>query len=757
MKKVLRWLVRLLFRFEAYNEAALNTPGPVLLLPNHASWWDWVFIGACLEDDWRFVTSSTTAELSWLHKRIMVNRRTFPVDINSPYAVKHMAEYLQKGGRLVLFPEGRISTTGSLMKLFEGTGFLIYKTRPKVITAYIRGASRLFLSRNPNGKEFCPKITVDFSDVLAPPQLEPVSATVARARLSEWLRHQMLQQRFDCEMALGAKTVPHAILHAARRNPRRVMLQDVTLKALTYRNLEVGANALAARWRARLSQAEQRVGVLLPNVNAMPAVLLSLWLANRIPAILNYTSGSAILLSCARLAGLKQIITSQAFLERANLDVEPLQAAGIELVYVEDVRAEISLGQKLGAILRVTFRGGASEATSLPEETAIVLFTSGSEGDPKGVELTHRNLLANIRQMLSVVDLMDTDRFFNALPLFHSFGLTVGLLLPLVQGAFVFLYLSPLHYRVIPAAFYNLNCTVFFGTNTFLNGYARKAHPYDFYTLRYLFAGAEKLQEGTSALWMRKFGVRVLEGYGATECSPCVSVNIPMHPCPGSAGQFLPGIDYRLEPVEGIGDRKPEADPGSQALAKNRHPESSQTPGQPELSAGSAHSGRDTRHASVDSVGRLFVRGPNIMKGYLNAEANAKFKQLGGWYDTGDIAKIDTDGFLHLLGRLKRFAKVSGEMVSLTAVEDCLAGAFPQYGPKFGIAVISKSDEAKGEKLIAVTNEPRLRLEEIREVIRSHGLGNLAVPREIKAMRELPLLGTGKINHRELERQAAKD
>ena len=300
---------------------------------------------------------------------------------------------------------------------------------------------------------------------------------------------------------------------------------------------------------------------------------------------------------------------------------------------------------------------------------------------------------------------METDRFFNALPLFHSFGLTVGLLLPLVRGVFVLLYPSPLHYRVVPSAFYNLDCTVFFGTNTFLNGYARKAHPYDFRTLRYLFAGAEKVQEATATLWMRKFGVRILEGYGATECSPCLSANLPMRPRHGSAGRFLPGIQYRLEPVEGVAEG-----------------------------------------------GRLFVRGPNIMRGYLNAEANAKFQALGGWYDTGDIVSIDADGFVFILGRLKRFAKVSGEMVSLAAVEDALAGAFPQYGLRFAVAVVARPDAARGEKLIAVTNEPRLTLEEVRAAIHARGLSNLAVPREIKVLHDLPRLGTGKINHRELEK-----
>jgi acyl-[acyl-carrier-protein]-phospholipid O-acyltransferase/long-chain-fatty-acid--[acyl-carrier-protein] ligase len=488
----------------------------------------------------------------------------------------------------------------------------------------------------------------------------------------------------------------------------------------------------------------------------MPVVLLSLWLANKVPAVLNYTTGPAILLACARLAGLTQIITSKTFIDRAKIDLKPLIDDGIQCVFVEEVRTGISTVEKAGAFLRLLFRSTEAHLGAEPEDTAVILFTSGSEGDPKGVELTHRNILANIRQMLAVIDLMDTDRFFNALPLFHSFGLTIGLLLPLLHGSFVFLYLSPLHYRVVPSAFYNLNCTVFFGTNTFLNGYARKAHPYDFRSLRYLFAGAEKLQESTSVLWTHKFGVRVLEGYGATECSPCLSVNVQMHPRHGTAGQFLPGIEYRFEAVEGIGGRGQESGVRSQE-AGPKDLEARLEPGGDRLesearASGNPHDGLVPDQSANEQVGRLLVRGPNVMKGYLNEAANEKFQALGGWYDTGDIAKVDSHGFVHILGRLKRFAKVSGEMVSLTAVEDYLSNAFPQYGLKFAIAVIAKPDELKGERLIAVTNEPRLTIEQVREAVRSHGLGNLACPREIKQLHEFPRLGTGKVNHREIER-----
>jgi acyl-[acyl-carrier-protein]-phospholipid O-acyltransferase/long-chain-fatty-acid--[acyl-carrier-protein] ligase len=275
----------------------------------------------------------------------------------------------------------------------------------------------------------------------------------------------------------------------------------------------------------------------------------------------------------------------------------------------------------------------------------------------------------------------------------------------LLRGCYTFLYPSPLHYRVVPTLVYDKGCTVLMGTNTFLNGYARKAHAYDFTTLRFLIAGAEKVQSATLDTWSRKFGLRILEGYGATECSPVVSLNTRMEPCAGSAGRPVPGVECRLETVEG-----------------------------------------------VEGGGRLFVRGPNIMKGYLNPEANAAFQALGGWYDTGDIVHIDGDGFLHIRGRMKRFAKVSGEMVSLTAVEDALAGAFPVFGLRCQIAVIARPDEEKGEKLIAVTNESRLQLNDVRAAVRAKGLSNLCAPRELLVVKSIPKLGTGKTDHRELAR-----
>jgi acyl-[acyl-carrier-protein]-phospholipid O-acyltransferase/long-chain-fatty-acid--[acyl-carrier-protein] ligase len=514
----------------------------------------------------------------------------------------------------------------------------------------------------------------------------------------------MVRQQFEVEMAFGAQNVLAAVAETAREHPGQVILEDATQQVLTYRKLMVGAEVMAQALRGTVLGGE-RVGLLLPNVNATPVAILALWSLGKVPAMLNFSSGTPTMLACAELAGLKHIVTSRAFLERTKINVDDFVKAGISLIYLEDVRAGITGSRKFLTLLRHIFlQPSAFSLQPLVSSTAVIVFTSGSEGAPKGVELTHGNLLANIRQMLAVTDLTDCDRLFNCLPLFHSFGFTVGTFLPLVRGIYVLLYPSPLHYRMVPAVLYDRDCTVFISTNTFLNGYARKAHPYDFRSIRYLFCAAEKLQEATSLAWSQKYGVRILEGYGATECGPCISVNTPLEPRYGSVGRLLPGMDYELEPVEGVEDGQ-----------------------------------------------RLFVHGPNVMKGYLNAEANAKFQALGGWYDTGDIVSVDAEGYLHIRGRMKRFAKVSGEMVSLTAVEDALAGAFPQYGLRCQVAIITRPEEKKGEALIAVTNEPKLTLDEIRDAIKARGLTNLSTPREIKVVKEIPKLGTGKVNHRELQ------
>ena len=699
-----RIFARVLFGFKIHNADALKATGPVLLVPNHASWFDWWIVGMCLQEDWKFVVSSTRAESHWIFKFVMRNRFTFPIDNASPFAIKEMSNFLKGGGRLVLFAEGRLTETGSLMKLFEGTGFLLEKTNAKIITCYQRNAHRLPYSKHPGWKKIFPRLTIHFGE----PQSTPQSLSNrfdAREAYTQWLREQLMELQFRIEMKLGPQDLLTAIASMGRARPKSIVLEDVTGQRLNHRMVMVGSEVLSRKFQNLLSPEIERVGLLLPNVNATPITLLALWRLGKVPAILNYSSGVSIMQTCSDLAGVKQIITSQAFLEKAGIDIQPMKKNGIEFIYLEEVRKKISVSTKLSILMKHKCRLGKSQFHITQDKTAVVLFTSGSEGIPKGVELTHKNILSNLRQLLVMVDILDTDSIFNCLPMFHSFGLVVGTLLPLCRGLRTTIFPSPLQYRVIPTAVYNSNSTIFLSTNTFLNGYAKKAHPYDFRNVRYLLAGAEKIQQATSDTWARKFGIRITEAYGVTECSPGISANTKADNRFGSVGRILPDMKWKLEPVDGVKD-----------------------------------------------AGRLFVKGPNVMKGYLNKEANEAFQSLNGWYDTGDIVKVDEDGYFWIKGRAKRFAKISGEMVSLTAVEDALAGAFPNHGEDCEIAVIAITDEDKGEKLIAVTNEPNLTTSEIRNAVADAGLINLCTPREIHVLKEIPKLGTGKLNHREAQR-----
>ena len=699
---LVRLILRVWFRFRGYNEAATRIDGPVLLVPNHVSWLDWLFVGLCLDPDWRLAASEMPARESKMHAWILSNPRVIPIGTDPAAALKKMTSHLADGGKLVLFAEGRMSHTGTLQRLFDGTGFLLQKTGAKLITCYLRGATRVLGSPHGGWTEWFPKVTVHFSDPVDPPTFEGLKSAEERSKLTRWVRDRMVHQQFETEMQHGPQTILTALSEVARHIPKQAALEDTTFQRLTYQRLLIGTDLLAAQWDSLLDAQAERVGVLLPNVNSKVATLTSLWAVGKVPAILNYTAGAATMLLCVELAGVRQVITSREFLEKAKLEADPFVEAGIELIYLEDIRDEISGVAKLVSLLNHKINPWAGQYTPF-SDTAVVLFTSGSEGTPKGVELTHHNLLANVRQSLAVLDVTDTDRFFTCLPLFHSFGLTVGLLLPLLRGAYVYLFPSPLMYRQIPAAFYDRDCTVLMATNTFLNGYARTADPADFARLRYLICGAEKIQEATRETWAKKFSVRIYEGYGATETGPVLSTNTIFECRDGSVGRLFPGVDYKLEKIDG-----------------------------------------------VEEGGKLLVKGPNIMKGYLNPEPNAEFQKLGGWYDTGDIVTVDEDRYITIQGRAKRFAKISGEMVSLTAVENALAGAFPQHGEDCVVAVVARADADKGEQLVAATNKEGLTKKELKGAVQAAGLPNLAVPAEILVLDEIPVLGSGKVNYPEL-------
>jgi acyl-[acyl-carrier-protein]-phospholipid O-acyltransferase/long-chain-fatty-acid--[acyl-carrier-protein] ligase len=365
------------------------------------------------------------------------------------------------------------------------------------------------------------------------------------------------------------------------------------------------------------------------------------------------------------------------------------------VLYLEDLRGEIGLGERLRGLLAARFaRSVYRRRAPKPGDAAVVLFTSGSEGTPKGVVLSHENILANCQQIAARVDFSPGDIVLNALPLFHSFGLTGGLLLPLVSGVRIFLYPSPLHYRIVPEVAYETNATILFGTDTFLTGYARAGSPYDFYSVRYVFAGAEKVRDETRRMWVDKFGLRILEGYGATETSPVIATNTPMHFKAGTVGRLLPGIAWRLDSVEGI-----------------------------------------------DEGGRLVVAGPNVMKGYLStATPGAIDAPPGGWYDTGDIVSVDAEGYVKILGRAKRFAKIAGEMVSLGAVEGLASSLWPEHRH----AAVALPDPRKGEQVVLLTDNAEATVAALLAQARAQGIAEVMVPRVVLTVATLPTLATGK-------------
>lgn len=490
-----------------------------------------------------------------------------------------------------------------------------------------------------------------------------------------------------------------ALLQAvARHGKSRVALEDAERKPLTYGRLILGALVLG-RKLAAVTQTGERVGLLLPNVQAMVVTLFGLSAYGRVPALLNFTAGPRNLKAAGELAGLKTIVTSRRFIDQGKLDDE-LEALGEgrRIVYLEDVRRQItSLDKAWGALTSLAPGLAHRPHEAAPDDAAVVLFTSGTEGTPKGVVLSHANLVSNARQVFAHAAgaISERDIFMNPLPAFHSFGLTAGILVPLLHGMKVVLYPSPLHYKQVPKLIGETGATFLLATDTFLQGYARAAEADALKSVRYVVAGAERVKAETRRMW-EPYGTVILEGYGCTECSPVLAVNTPLATREGSVGRLLPGIEARLDPVEGI------------------------TEG-----------------------GRLLVRGPNVMAGYLSAgEPGRIVPPEGGWHDTGDIVVIE-DGFVTIRGRAKRFAKLGGEMVSLAAVETMIAKVWPDQNH----VVVALPDARKGEQLVLVTEKPDAERDALLEAAQAQGFPELWVPRAILVTGTIPVLGNGKIDY----------
>ncbi len=695
MRDLLSIVFRAFYRLEVKGLDNLAKAGPnAIIALNHVSFLDAALAMSLTDHPPIFAIDHTIAKLWWV-KPFLQFGKAVPLDPTKPLATRTLINAVRGGESLVIFPEGRLTVTGSLMKVYDGAGLIADKSDAMVVPVRIDGLEATpftRLSRAQVRRRWFPKVVVTV--------LEPVRLTVppelkgkARRQAAGAALYEIMSDLVFRTTSTD-RTVLEAIIEAADvHGMNRVAVEDPVTGALAYKRALAGA-AVLGRKLMPLAAEGKAIGVMLPNANGAVVTLLGVVSAGRVPAMINFTAGLNNILAACMAAEVATIVTSRAFIEKAKLDALARELEKqLRLVYLEDVRAGVGFADKMRGLL------GAKKPLVVrkPDDPAVILFTSGSEGAPKGVVLSHRNILANAAQAAARIDFGRTDKVFNVLPVFHSFGLTVGVILPLLSGVPIYLYPSPLHYRTIPELIYGVNATILFGTDTFLAGYARAAHPYDFRSLRYILAGAEAVKESTRRTYMEKFGLRILEGYGVTETAPVLALNTPMFNRFGTVGRLMPGMTARLEPVPG-----------------------------------------------VEEGGRLFVHGPNVMLGYLKGDNPGVIEPPAeGWHDTGDIVTIDPQGFVTIRGRAKRFAKIGGEMISLAAVETLAAELWPDALS----AVATVPDPRKGERLVLVTQKPGAKRADFQVFAKAKGASDLMIPSDVLTVDKVPVLGTGKLDY----------
>lgn len=702
MTRLLAWLIRILFRLKIDHRERLVFDGPTIIMPNHVSFLDALLLYLMLPPSVWFVVNTEIAARPWVALALRFCNHV-KIDNRNPYSLRTIINVVRDGNPVVLFPEGRISNTGGLMKMYTGAALIAWKTSARVYPVILRGPEYSFFSRITDKviPQWLPQIRIFIGEPSVLVTETELGFRVQKAAITDKLlslmqdtmflarRQEYAQLDFFARLQLAAKT----------HGGSKPIVRDLN-RAVNYRALITGVHVMAGKLRPTFATNENTVGVLLPNAVAHVVVLFALFRLGKTPAIMNFSTGLRNVLDSADTAGIKTVLTSRAFVEKANLgELVGQLATTNQVVFLEDLAKTISLLDKLNGLYRY-FRRQPGAATA---DSRLILFTSGTEGRPKGVVLSHQAILANIDQASSVIDYSPADRMLNALPMFHSFGLMAGTMLPILGGIELFLYPSPLHFRIVPEVAYDFNATLMLGTPTFLAGYGKVAHPYDFHRLRYLLAGGEKLRQPVRDLWLDKFGIRILEGYGVTETGPVLCLNTPLSARTGTVGKFLPGIEWRLDPVPGI-----------------------------------------------DSGGNLVVRGPNLMEGYLLYEQG--FRPVDGWYATGDVVSVDSAGYASIQARLKRFAKIAGEMINLQLVEEAASACFST-----GLhAAVAAADGRKGERVVLFTTNSQTTRDVLREYFLQAGHSVLYVPSRIISIAAMPLLGTGKPDYLGLQKQAEK-
>jgi acyl-[acyl-carrier-protein]-phospholipid O-acyltransferase/long-chain-fatty-acid--[acyl-carrier-protein] ligase len=514
----------------------------------------------------------------------------------------------------------------------------------------------------------------------------------------------MTKNRPAFDPKAAEKPVFHALLEARDLfGGETGALVDGDGRLLTYDEILRAAFVLGDALKAG-SRAGENVGVMLPTGAGAAIAFFALSAYDRVPTMINFTSGEAGIRSALKTAQVRRVVTAHRFIELGKF--EELEAAlkpVVELIYLEDVRAGLSVGNKLAAITgKLLPKWVAARPAS--KKPAVILFTSGTEGEPKGVVLSHENILANVAQVRAHIDLYESDVLFNPLPAFHCFGLNVGLLLPLIAGVKVVCHPTPLQPKEIVRRIQENKATILLSTDTFITQYARAGEKDDLSSLRLAVCGAERVRDETRSFFRRKYEMDILEGYGVTEASPVVAANQIEANRSGTVGRLMTGMEFRLDPVDGI------------------------------------------PHA-----GLLMVRGPNIMMGYLHADRPGEIDPpSGGWYNTGDVVSMDAEGFITIRGRMKRFAKIGGETVSLSVVENCAAALWPDKRH----AAVALPCPPKGEQIVLVTDAAEARRMDLVAWAQNHGVSELAIPRVVISVPTIPILGTGKTDYVAVEKLA---
>ncbi|HEY1746911.1 MAG TPA: acyl-[ACP]--phospholipid O-acyltransferase [Xanthobacteraceae bacterium] len=692
LNDLLSIVFRTLYRLEVTGLENIAKAGDnAIIAMNHVSFLDPPIAMALLPKRPVFAVDVGISQRWWIQP-FLPFVRTMAIDPLKPMALRAVINAVREGNMLVIFPEGRITLTGTLMKIYDGAAMIADKSDAMVVPVRIEGPEQTVFSRlrgTQVRRRWFPKIKVTI--------LEPVKMNVNPELKGRRRRQAAGAALYDVMSTLIFRTTPtdhtvvDGVIEAAHVNGAKwPAIEDPTSGQLTYKRLLQATRILGAKLMP-LAAEGRAIGVMLPTSNGGVVTVLALMSGGRVPAMINFTAGAANVLGACRAAQVETILTAHAFVEKARLEkliaaIEP----HVRILYLEDIRKTVTFSDKLRGALQAK----KPLVNRKPDDWAVILFTSGTEGVPKGVVLSHRNVLANVAQAEARIDFGREDRLFMALPVFHSFGFMGGLVLPLISGVPTYLYPSPLHYRTVPELVYGICATYLFGTDTFLAGYARMANAYDFRSLRYIISGGEQVKESTRRVYLEKFGMRILEGYGVTETSPVLALNTPMFNKFGTVGRLLPDMVARLDKVPG-----------------------------------------------VDEGGRLFVKGPNIMAGYLRADNPGVLEPPAeGWHDTGDIVAIDDEGFIAIKGRAKRFAKIGGEMISLAAVEALAAELWPSYVS----AVVAIPDDRKGERLVLVTDKRSATRADFQAFARSKHASELMSPSEIIILDKLPLLGSGK-------------